>query len=263
MVQEKFYLPNRGVAQGACHACDFTDVWMGEITQKHLDTSPISTLHFQLYRDDACDILLNGAQEKRILQEQLNSLHQNLNWTVECGKEGGYLDLWLMLEDGKIEWKNYLKCPPIYVGPDSCHDPSVKGAIVKGVAQRLRINSSKDEYFEESVEQAARAFKMSGYPYQRTKQELLSYKSLDPIALIKKEKTDKSIPEKGVKAFYVSKYDPRMPHPRKLISRNYHHIASNPDLASLFPRENLIGGTKRDRNLGEMLSPTDHCTMGT
>ena len=38
--QERFYLPNRGVAQGACHACDFTDVWMGEITQKHLDTSP-------------------------------------------------------------------------------------------------------------------------------------------------------------------------------------------------------------------------------
>ena len=78
------------------------------------------------------------------------------------------------------------------------------------------------------------------------------------IVLIKKEKTDNSIPEKGVKAFYVSKYDPRMPHPRKLISRNYHHIASNPDLAALFPRENLIGGTKRDRNLGEMLSPTDH-----
>ena len=46
--------------------------------------------------------------------------------------------------------------------------------------------------------------------------------------------------------------------PRKLISRNYHHIASNPDLVALFPRENLIGGTKRDRNLGEMLSPTDH-----
>ena len=149
--QERFYLPNRGVAQGACHACDFTDVWMGEITKKYLDTLPISTLHFQLYRDDACDILLNEAQEKRILQEQLNSLHQNLNWTIECGKEGGYLDLWLMLEDGKIEWKNYLKCPPIYVGLDSCHDPSVKGAIVKGVAQRLRINSSKDEYFEVEV----------------------------------------------------------------------------------------------------------------
>ena len=31
--------------------------------------------------------------------------------------------------------------------------------------------------------------------------------------MIKKEKEDKKKPEKGVKAFFVSKYDPRMPHP--------------------------------------------------
>ena len=255
--QDKFYLPKRGVAQGTCHACDFTDLWMGEVTQKHLDTSPLPTLHFQLYRDDSIDILVNGVEEKRILEHQMASLHENLTWTVTCGKEGGYLDLWLMLKDGYIEWKNYLKCPPIYVGPDSCHDPSVIGAIVKGVGLRLRINSSKDEYFDESVEQAARAFKMSGYSYQHTKQELMGFKNFDPIDLIKKEKVDRHYPERGVKAFYISKYDPRMPHPRKLISRNYHHIASNPDLAALFPRENLIGGTKRDRNLGEMMSPAD------
>ena len=67
-------------------------------------------------------------------------------------------------------------------------DPTVLGAIVKGVGLRLRINSSKDEYFEESVEQAARAFKMSGYSYQHTKQELMGFKNLDPIELIKKER---------------------------------------------------------------------------
>ena len=144
---------------------------MGDITQKHLDTCPVDTLHFKLYRDDGLDILTNGPQERRILLDHLNNLHPNLTWTVECAKEGGYLDLWLMIEDGKIEWKNFKKAPPIYVGPDSCHDPAVKDAIVKGVGLRLRINSSKDEYFDDSVEDAARAFKISGYPYQRTKQK--------------------------------------------------------------------------------------------
>ena len=57
---------------------------------------------------------------------------------------------------------------------------------MKGVGLRLRINSSKDEYFEESVEDAAKAFKVSGYNYQKTKQELLKFKNLDPIELIKK-----------------------------------------------------------------------------
>ena len=86
-----------------------------------------------------------------------------------------------MIENGRIEWKNYKKTPPVYVGPDSCHDPVVKNAIVKGVGLRLRINSSKDEYFDESVEDASRAFKISGYNYQKTKQELMKFKNLDLV----------------------------------------------------------------------------------
>ena len=115
----------------------------------------------------------------------MNGLHPNL---VQSGKEGGYLDLWLKIEDGKIEWKNYRKTPAVYVGPDSCHDPVVRGAILKGVGHRLRINSSKDEYFEDSVEDTAKAFKICGYNYQESKKELLSFKNEDPIKLIKKQK---------------------------------------------------------------------------
>ena len=104
------------------------------------------------------------------------------------------------------------------MGPDSCHDPAVKDAIVKGVGLRLRINSTKDEYFEDSVEDAAKAFKISGYNYTKTKQELLKFKSMDPVELIKKPKKNRTRPEKGVQAFYIDSYDPRMPHPRRLIS---------------------------------------------
>ena len=53
-----------------------------------------------------------------------------------------------------------------------------------------------------------------------------------------------------------------MLHPRKLISRNYHHISSNPRLAALFPRENLVGGTRRLKNLQELLSPTVQKSRG-
>ena len=94
----------------------------------------------------------------------------------------------------------------------------VKGAIVKGVGQRLRVNSSKTEYFLESVEETAKCFKISGYNYQNTKRELMKFKDVDPIALIRKDKVQRNKPDKGVKAFYVTKYDPRMPHPRQLIS---------------------------------------------
>ena len=53
-----------------------------------------------------------------------------------------------------------------------------------------------------------------------------------------------------------------MLHPRKLISRNYHHISSNPRLTALFPRENLVGGTRGLKNLQELLSPTVQKSRG-
>ena len=239
---------------GACHACDFIDIWMGDITQKHFDTNPVSNIHFLIYRDDAWDILVLGNQGKRILEYHPNILRGNLTWTVDCEKEGGYLDLCFMIVNGKKEWRNYIKSPLIYVGPYSCHDPAVMGAIVKGVSLRLRINSSKDEFFENSVEEAARAFEISGYNYQKTKQELLKFKNLDPIEPIKK--VVRAATKKGAKAFYITNFDPRMLHPRRLISRNYHHMEANPLLVNLFPRENLIGSTRRMKNLSELLPPT-------
>ena len=107
---DKFYLPKQGVPMGTCMACDLTDIWLGDITQKHLDTYPLESLHFSIYRDDGLDFLMNGQQEKRILHDHLNSLHPNLDWTLEVAKEGGYLDLWLMIEGGRILENVYSFC---------------------------------------------------------------------------------------------------------------------------------------------------------
>ena len=76
--KDKFYLPNRGVAMGNCVSCDFSDIWMGDVTEKHLNTITIQTLHFILYHDDALDLLPNGDQMKRILTDHLKNLHENL-----------------------------------------------------------------------------------------------------------------------------------------------------------------------------------------
>ena len=117
------------------------------------------------------------------------------------------------------------------------------------------MNSSKDEYFQESVEEISKAFAMSGYDYQQSKKELNKFKNQDPVTLIKSErKKQKTKP--GCRVFYVSPYDPRLQHPRKSLTKNYHLIASNPALSHLFPRANLIASSRRLPNLAEILSPT-------
>ena len=67
--------------------------------------------------------------------DHLDSLHPNLKWETVCGKEGAYLDLWLSLENGKIESKVYTKSPPIYLHPGSCHDPAVFKGLISGVGR--------------------------------------------------------------------------------------------------------------------------------
>ena len=254
--ENKFYRTYRGLEMGVCHSCDFSDIWVGDLTQKHIDTCPVDTLVFKIYRDDGFDVIINGARDIQEYKEHMNNLHPNIQFDIRHGKEGEYLDLWLILRD-KIEWKCYMKYPPVYVGPTSCHDPVVKKAVFKGVGHRLRMNSSKDEYFDEAVDKCSKSFAIAGYDYQHARSELRKFRNDNPVDMIKagpKKKNNQT--KSGVKIFYVDKYDPRMPHPRKLISRNYHHIASHPIVSKLFPRENIIASCKRLPNLGEMLSPT-------
>ena len=60
---------------------------------------------------------------------------------------------------------------------------------------------------------------LSGYGYQESKNELLQYKDISPVELIKKKKNVRKKPQKGVRVFFISKYDPRMPQPRQLLPR--------------------------------------------
>ena len=90
--KDKLYSPIEGVAMGTCHAFDFSDVWVGDLVQEHVDTCPVDTLMFTIYRDDGLDLLLN-----RDILEFKN--HPNIKFSVHHGKEGEYLDLRLMLKE--------------------------------------------------------------------------------------------------------------------------------------------------------------------
>ena len=111
-------------------------------------------------------------------------------------------DLWIMLKN-QIEWKCFMKTPPVYVGPSSCHDPVVKKAVFRGVGHRLRINSSKTEYFDEAVDTCSKSFAVAGYSYEHAKSELNKFRDENPVEMIKngpKEKDSENVT--GLKIFY-------------------------------------------------------------
>ena len=225
------------------------------MTKKHIETTQIDSILFSIYRDDSLDILRRGLIDEQEYRNHMDSLHRNLRWDVNCTKEGPYLDLWLMLRDGKIEWKTYTKTPPLYLHRRSCHDPTVTKGIPKGVGIRLRMTNSTEEGFDENVELYSRALAVSGYKYKKVKSDLKKLKNIDPKEVINSDKK-KSAKKACSKVFWVSKFAPRVPHPRKIISKNYHIIKDHPIASKLFPRENLVAGSRRLPNLSEILSPT-------
>ena len=84
--KEKFYVPCKGCAQGPCHACSFTDIWVSRVVKRHIETSNIDSVLYSIYRDDGKDILVNGLVDQPAYQQHLDSLHPNLNWDLTCGK---------------------------------------------------------------------------------------------------------------------------------------------------------------------------------
>ena len=99
----KFYIPCKGCGQGTCHACTFTDLWVGKIIEKHLATTNIDSILYSIFRDDGLDILTRGMEDQEAYQQHLDSLHPNLKWDLTCATEGGYLDLFTMIKDSKVE----------------------------------------------------------------------------------------------------------------------------------------------------------------
>ena len=230
-------------------------MWVGDIIKKHIETNTIDSVLFKIYRDDGLDILCKGTQDEQAFKEHMNALHGNIEWDINVASEGGYLDLWLMIKDGEIQWKTYTKTPPLFLHRSSCHDPLVFKGIPKGVGHRLRLTNSTKESFKESVEEYSRSMATSGYKYKHVKNELMKYENMDVKQLVNTQRKE-TCRTPGAKLFWIFPYDPRVPHPRKIISKNYKYIENHPVASKIFPRKNLVAGSKRLPNLGEILAPT-------
>ena len=256
----RFYLPCRGCAMGPAHGCDLTDIWLGPTAKKHVETCPVETVGFTIYRDDAFELLIKGETDLPEYLEHLDSLHPNIKWETKCGREGPLLDLYLYIKNGKIESKIFSKSELNYLPPNSCHDRSVFKGLYKTVGLRLRLNNSEDSDFDEAVERYSKAFAISGHNYQKAKRALMELKKINRIEYLKNEPNLNTYRKKAKnekKLFWIAEFDPRMPHQRWIISKNYHLLAADPHFAKLFPRKNFVAGCRRLPNLMELLSPTN------
>ena len=108
---------------GPCHACDYVDVFMGELDQITVNKSPVPLISLLLptnlkecnkdldwswFRDDGI-IFLKDESHVKPFSDHLEKLHPDIKWEVESGKQMNYLNLTVKLINGKIETDEYSK----------------------------------------------------------------------------------------------------------------------------------------------------------
>ena len=198
----------------------------------------------------------------------------------------------LFIENGKIKTNIHRKSPPIYLNTSSCHDRAVFDGIYKSIGSRLRSICKKDEDFLREVDNYSRYLQIAGHNYKTAKSELLKY--LNPEANSKEHgpkrffsnsfsynhkslrnhtkhhtkhehNKDENVQlhnkDENVqlhrKLYWIATFDPRMPHQRQIINKNYHILQGDKKFKELFPRSSFVSGARRMKNLMELLSPTN------
>eukprot|EP00745_Piridium_sociabile_P026140 TRINITY_DN41575_c0_g2_i2.p1 TRINITY_DN41575_c0_g2~~TRINITY_DN41575_c0_g2_i2.p1 ORF type:complete len:978 (-),score=173.11 TRINITY_DN41575_c0_g2_i2:3-2936(-) len=265
--QETIYAsPNQGTAMGPCSACDYVDVFMGELDEKLVDTSPVPLLSsiakkdeqlclkyldWSRFRDDGFAVLLN---EEHIpaFEIHLQSLcPPAIKWVLSTGMEVEYLDVKLTLKDGLIHTDVFSKNCNSYIPPSSCHSPAVFKGLATGIGTRLRVLCSDNTTLNKRVREYAAYLTLSGWKWTRALREITKGANKDRDKLLNQPRK----PTKK-KIAWVSTYDPRVPSKSKIIKKNLVILYSNPENKSIFPKKTLIGADRRRRNLGEIYKPT-------
>ena len=140
----QYFNHNRGTSTGPCHACEYVDIFMGNMDDHIVEHSPVpllstllpanqktenSDLDFTRYRDDGINLLLDP-DHKETFFTHLNSLNRNIKWISpdwselnDFGLKADYLDLEIKLENGYLLVEDNSHSDHNYIPKSSCHPP--------------------------------------------------------------------------------------------------------------------------------------------
>ena len=255
--------PNTGTAMGPCHAPDYVDIFMGELDNKLVETSPIEFLGSNVtgeqeglcwsrFRDDGFVILPNEG-DVEALETHLQTLCPGkIKWTVNKGKSVEYLDVKVTItEEGHLKTDVFSKNSHSYLPPFSCHPPSVFKGLATAMGRRLRVICSNDVDLEKRLNEYTMYLVNSGWNLRKAKRELRKGANVSRAGALRNKQK-----ENFDKVAWVSKYDPRNPSKSSIIHKNLNILYSNPDHEILFPRGTIIGADRRRKNIGELCKPT-------
>ena len=259
----KHYRQNRGTAIGPHNACSYADLAMTTIDHKILDTNNrpndiIFPPDWSRFRDDCFSPWFGGIPALLEFTEWLNSLSHSIKFTVKYSEvQLEVLDTLLFIINGRIESRVYFRPTDshMYLLPQSSHHPSLYRNIPFGVALRLRRICSRDDWFDEQLDEYYQFFKRRKY------KDSIIRKGFDQArntprsnALLRKSRAN----DTRRNLVLIMDYHPNLKDLPKLIKSHLPTLYESPRMRKLFSNDKvqIRTGFRRTKNLKDLLVPS-------
>ena len=248
---------------GPHNACSYADLAMTTIDHKILDTNNrpndiIFPPDWSRFRDDCFSPWFGGIPALLEFTEWLISLSDSIKFTVKYSEvQLEVLDTLLFIINGRIESRVYFKPTDrqMYLLPQSSHHPSLYRNILFGVALRLRRICSRDDWFDEQLDEYYQFFKRRKY------KDSVIRKGFDQArntprsnALLRKSRAN----DTRRNLVLIMDYHPKLKDLPKLIKSHLPTLYESPRMTKLFSNDKgeIRTGFRRTKHLKDLLVPS-------
>ena len=180
--RDQVYVQKEGAAMGSPLSPLLANIFMAEFEKNAIKTSELKPKYWYRYVDDTFVVWSHGREKLEDFWKHLNSLHPNIEFTMEVENERKlpFLDVLVTRkEDNSIDHSVYRKTTHTdrYLKGDSHHPPSQKKAVINTLVKRARTICSETS-LEKELLHLTSALEANGYTKREIGQVMKS--SLQP-----------------------------------------------------------------------------------
>ncbi|XP_046382334.1 uncharacterized protein LOC124153280 [Ischnura elegans] len=163
----EFYEQTDGVAMGSPLSPAIANFFMEDFEERALSTAKIKPKYYFRYVDDTFIVWPHGQETLPAFLQHMNSLHPNIQVTMEMEKDGclPFLDVLIRRkEDGSLSHRVYRKPThtDLYLNGLSHHHPSQRNAVLTSLFHRAK-RIADEESLPQEINHLRTTFQRNGY----------------------------------------------------------------------------------------------------
>ena len=185
------YIQKQGTAIGTKMAPNYAILFMGDLEEKILDSSPLKPLVWWRYIDDVFFLWQHGEESLKLFLDHLNQAHPTIKFTSDYSDTSiNFLDVKVSRKGDRLATDLYVKPTDIhqYLDATSCHPNHCKTSIAFSQALRLNRICSEPSDFDVRCNDLESWLIKRGYDQNFIRKKVLDARRFKRQDLLNREK---------------------------------------------------------------------------